>query len=536
MRVVASYTNDVSEEVSVLNCGVISIASDMLVDVEYFNHINSKEMFDDVCTEADISGTIGGKVFFTKKALNSMEIQENNYVRDYTLRAYVKISYNGEVYYRYSDPIERNLYNVANAVMEENAETSSVKNYINTNFLGVYNNYDISKIYDQNKASAARSKVVKYMESMRDIKWTPEETFIIYNEGGNGSTRMFGIFYKGTEYNGIPYINYNMTQTESFIDMMKGSYTPIDDPNISIKTNSDWSKLTAAQKAVGLENANSFPGNDCVGALIMAWNSVLTNRPEIKEMRYTSSVIPGHGNGVIAVGDYDYSNDYDNNTDEMIAANGEQVMAEAYAKLLPGDGTIYVRSNDEGNPRHARLVVKAPVVKRKTDGTIDVANSYVTCMDQAAGGSSRYIVGTNLTSIHTRDYYFSSLIKEGSLPITIPELTTGNTENEFTYVTKLDLEKDLPCGELNGTIKSNRQIISVRAVYSQNGTAVGEIKDTIVMRGANYHTDSYELSSLDISGIELKSGDSYTFDLYACVSGIDGREVHLVRAMEFTAE
>lgn len=536
MRFVASYTNVVSEGVSILDCGIISIASDMLVDVEYFNHINSKEMFDDVCTNEDVSGAIGDNIFFTKEALNSMEIQENNYARDYTARAYVKMSYDGKIYYRYSDPIERNLYNIANAIMEENRETTSVKDYINANVLGVYNNYDTSKIYDSNRASAARSKVVKYMESMRDIKWTPEETFIIYNEGGNGSTRMFGIFYKGKEYNGIPYINYNMTQTESFIDMMKGSYIPIDNPNISIKSNSDWSKLTAAQKAVGLENANNFPGNDCVGALIMAWNSVLTNRPEIKEMRYTSSIIPGHGNGVIAVGNYDYTNDFDNNTDEMVAANGEQVMAEAYAKLLPGDGTIYVRSNDEGNPRHARLVVKSPVVKRKTDGTIDVEKSYVTCMDQAAGANARFIVGTNLTSIHTKDYYFSALIKEGSLPITIPELTTGNMENEFTYVTKLNLEKDLPRGELNGIIKTNRQIISVRAVYSQNGVSVGEIKDTIVMRGANYHTASYELSGLDLSGIELKSGESYTFDLYTCVSGIEGREIHLVRGMEFTAE
>lgn len=537
IRYNAKYTNTVSDGVTIEDCGIISIATDMLGNIESFNHKNTYGMYETTPGDKDYFYTDRGITHYTSIALDmSAAIRENNYGRDYTARAYVKFTYNGEEYYSYSEPMERNVYAVAKKAAASDAETSEVKKWLKTNVLDTYDTYDETKVYNAGMAGAARQKVVSYMESMRDVKWTPEETFLIYIEGVDGATNMRGIFYKGVEYTGIPYMNYHKAQTETFTEMINGTYIPIDNQNISIKSNSDWSKLTAEQKAVGLQNAKSFPGNDCVAAVILAWNTVLTNRDQIKEMNYTSSLIPGKDVGIITVGDYDYSNNYNNNTDQIARANGEQTMAEAYALLLPGDATNYVRSSQSGNPRHSRLVVKKPVVVRNSDGTINLEKSYVTCMDQAAGGQSRFIVGTNLTSIHTKDYYFSQLYSEGSLPITIPELVTGNTEAEFTYVTDLDLEADLPAKELSGIVKSNRQIISVRATVSKNGTVVGEKKDIISMDGAVYHTAEYNLSNLDLSEISLTAGAEYTFDLYACVSSLNGREVHLVSDYKFTAK
>ena len=52
-------------------------------------------------------------------------IRQNNYCTDYTARAYIKINYNGKEYYRYSDVIERNIYNIAKQAMVSGLEAKS---------------------------------------------------------------------------------------------------------------------------------------------------------------------------------------------------------------------------------------------------------------------------------------------------------------------------------------------------------------------------------------------------------------------------
>ncbi len=547
-----NYTSGDYSQIEVKECGVIAIPSDMLVTGEPFDHTNTYKMYDAV---ADKNIYSGSKISFGALVFGDEAIRENNYNRDYSLRAYVKISYNGKDYYRYSDIIQRSFYDVAKMAIEGDKETAETKTALNTNLISVYDNYDETTKYNSEGATAARQKVVSYMESMMNIEWTPNKTFILYNNPnhakgaaysiGPGSTEMYAIFIAGKTYRGIPYVNNTLAQLENFKDRIAEKENSIIKNNLvhTWSISSDyiftlW--LSDAEELDGVENARNFPGNDCYYSVLFAWNTVLNNRAQISLMNSLENSLGGK-NGVIAVGNYDNSNYYDNSTygistKQTVQANGEQTMANAYAKLQPGDATVYAYTDSNGNiQRHVRMIHKAPTVKYTTAGKIDLANSEVECIDQAGGGDTRYIWNNSISSIQVKTRTFKEMYTEGSLPITIPELATGNSDAQFTYAAKMNLEEDLPQGKISGVIKSNRQIISVKAVISQNGSVVKEVKETLSTQGSMVHIDLYNLRTLDLSGLNLTPGGNYEFDLYACVSGMNGAEVQLVDSYEFTA-
>lgn len=244
----------------------------------------------------------------------------------------------------------------------------------------------------------------------------------------------------------------------------------------------------------------------------------------------------GDYTGIVPVGEYDYSNTFDDNTDAMTAANGEQVMAKAYSQLKPGDAITYIRKNN-GNARHTRLIVELPHVEYtsndKGEQIFDMEKSYVTILDQAGGDSSRFIKEENKSSFREVNYNFEKLYTEGSLPVSIPELTEGAYVEENTYVELLGFAN----GVFSGTVKTNRQIISARAVIS-DGENTRELDCGIVNtdgKVTNYHLGEYDLSKLDLAEAALVPGKEYSLDLYVCTSGNNGAEAKLVDDYKFTA-
>jgi hypothetical protein len=127
----------------------------------------------------------------------------------------------------------------------------------------------------------------------------------------------------------------------------------------------------------------------------------------------------------IRVGDYTYP-DYTTtwtvgyNTVQVCKDNGDQVMWESYAKLIPGDGVINFTTAG-----HVMMVVSDPVVVRNANGAIDGNASYLYITDQHVqfvpyqhenGGDNcqvaRYI---------ERKFTFADLSKAGYIPFTYKE-------------------------------------------------------------------------------------------------------------------
>ncbi len=571
IRFKANYTNKYSSYIETVECGIISIASDMLISDEYFNHKQSAGMYDGQPVKTETNGykdlyqttTDRMKTEFTVLGLGGGVIRENNYCTNYKARAYVKIIYNGEEYYRYSEIIERNPYQIAKKAINNENESAGIKQFLQSNLVDVSYQYSENVQYaSQTRVNELRNKVVAYMRNMANIEWTPTETFIIYNDSSsNGTTQMKAIFRAGVTYKGLPYINYTMSQVETFKSMseLDGAYIPLESSYVNLMTNeSNLDKLlTAEQKEAGRQNFRTFPGNDCITSVILSWNTVLNNREEIQKMNTTYDVLSSDYCGVIPVGNYYDFNDIPSyNTVNAITNIGKREIVKAYKELQKGDAIIYINSN---GGRHARLVLSVDgAINDYTNEQIDnftdsqfnwlIQNSSVNCIDQAAGASNRYIFKNTQSSIQEKSSTFEYLLEYGYLPITIPELATGNSDTEFTYVTGLNLDNTLPNGKLSGIVKSNRQIISVTAAVKQGENELFKHTDNIsltVQGTANthsYHTGEYDLSGFDFEGFSFVPGETYTVDLHVVVSGLiknDGTissGCHLIQNYTFTAK
>lgn len=160
-------------------------------------------------------------------------------------------------------------------------------------------------------------------------------------------------------------------------------------------------------------------GNSCADALLWSWSTVCNS---IKGGFYPVLMVPN--NGYIPVGDYTYRQTIQSYNEmpsyAIIENNGNDVILESYAKMLPADALLSTTDN------HAKMVIEAPVVVRNSDGTIDPENSYVMIQDQRAGGSSFY---TEEVNGHTLNYSgklrdktsFATLLEKNYIPVTTAE-------------------------------------------------------------------------------------------------------------------
>ena len=383
---------------------------------------------------------------------------------------------------------------------------------------------------------ALRKKVLDYMKKMATIEWTPEKTFMSFNPGNIG-TKMFSIFRAGTTYYGLPYINFNMAEVETFEKWRHNAYIPYSGTEEQLESIHKTADLIAIGGEIlesAIKNAYTFPGSDCDSSVMMAWNTVIdNNRPEVQKLQTVSSTLPGKNTGVVAVGDYNYSEYFDDNTDEMTKANGEQIMAAAYSALQPADAVTFIRKNN-GNARHIRMVSEYPYVEYTPEGDFDMEKSFITILDQAGGAAARFIKEDNYASFQFKKYTFRELYEEGSLPISIPELTEGAYVEENTFVEGFRYEK----GSFRGRICSNRQIISVRAVISDGVNTFnmdGNVVLTDRISSTNYHLREFDLSSFCPNfKLFCKRGVEHYFTLYVITSGNDGKEIKVLDNQPFT--
>ncbi len=530
MRFISNYTDALAEGVTITDFGVIVMESKYLSDDSKLNFEETRGMIKLSANEDDVVQT--GNTVHYSCVFDS--IKQNMFNRYYTARAYVELSYNGKMYYRYSDTIQRNPYVVAKSVVEGDRESVSVKNNLKANVIDAYDNYDVYTQYESDEViNKMREDIVAYMRAQATIEWTPKETFLMYNAE---SPTVYSVFVKGLKYYGVPYTNDVGANNEYFssfinengefvfesITPYKSSVSTAVDPRYFINSLSD------EMKSIAQTNYDIFPGSDCSGAVIYSWNQVINNRIDVESLRWTEFMLPHEKNATIPVGSYVY--DYDTcgkMSANVVAANGTDVMYSSYSELKPGDAIVKYSASGG----HTRLVI-----------SVDAANQTMVCLDQSSyrvGGvdgatEPSFSTDSGNTSIRECEYSFRTLYDDGYLPITIPELTTGHSDKEFTYVTSLDLDADLPNGKLTGVIGSNRQIISAVVEYKDESGNVVYSDEKYLLNEGNDHLSKYDLSKLDMSGLSLTSGEKYTFSLNVRVAGkIGGSNTELVTDYEF---
>ncbi|MBE6670587.1 MAG: hypothetical protein E7593_00105 [Ruminococcaceae bacterium] len=515
IRFVANTVNTLQSGMTIEEYGIISVTADVLNDASKLNFEQTAGMTVLAPQADDYDETTSNGFRYSGTVSN---IPLNRAKVDYIAKAYMKLAYNGETFYVYSNPVRKNVYELAKAVIAGTEATQETKTYLQTNVINAFDNYDVTQNYAD--TSALRAQVVAYMRAQMNMEWTPSESFWLYNGSGSSvSTNLY--FEAGKTYSGIPYTNNKSSQLESFEKYMTVTTVTDEETGEERQVNVlDLNKLqtmagvipcgkTEADKTQGYQNYMNFPGSDCSTSVITSWNTIINNRSSLSNGSIiigTRDMIPGASQNTVKVGDYTCF-DEDGNayvyTTDILERNGRDAIYAAYDQLQPGDATVYYKSNTQyGIYGHMRMV-----------SSVDPVNQTVTVIE-CINNPKLY----NCWAENT--YTYEKLFTEGSIPIAIPELVTGHSDEETTIVTDLSLDKDLANGVVNGTVKSNRQIIYVEVEISDgNDVQTVYYKAAKSTKWRTTFASTIDLSNVDLSDIELTEGTEYTFTLKICLPG-----------------
>ncbi|MBE6718070.1 MAG: hypothetical protein E7574_02285 [Ruminococcaceae bacterium] len=504
IRFTANYTNALQNGMTIEEYGIISVGSDILNDETKLNFEKTTGMTVLTPQADDINEATSNGFRYSCTVEN---IPLNRAKVDYIAKAYMKLSYNGEIYYIYSNAVRNNVYELAKAAIAGTEVTQEIKTYLQNSVVSAFDSYDVTQNYVN--SSALRAQVVAYMREQMNIEWTPSEDFWIYNGTGQSvSTNLF--FEAGKTYKGLPYTNYKSAQAESFSKFIVNGV-------LDLSKIDGVNGCTKSDNTTGTANYNNFPGSDCSTSVITSWNTVINNRSSMELVNGTKNMLPGNNMDIIPIGDYEYDYaTYQDNTYSMTqdSVNGAKVL-QAYDMLQPGDAIVHYKDSWG----HVRLVVEVDTENR-TVTTIECANwSIPNCTVTSGNGTTQSYTDNN-TCWRELEYGYDYLIQTGYIPITIPELVTGYSDEETTVVTDLSLDADLPEKALNGTVISNRQIIYMEAEIS-DGASVQTVyyKVKKPTKFGTVYASNVDLSQVDLSGITLNAGTEYTFTLKVCVSG-----------------
>jgi len=283
-----------------------------------------------------------------------------------------------------------------------------------------------------------RDAAERYMRDMatvlwratEDLTWTTDNTLMTEEDVAAYSEEKTPIVIRaGRLYRGVPY-SYAGAAAGNFYRFFDGE----DEKGYPTASGLHWRNLNgSSNKAV------SRVGNDCSGAVQLAWESVGGNftRAGTNNMTQTYGYIP--------VGDYETDVVEYVDTPAVTEKNGGEVMFAAYAQLQKADAVVR-RENGAG---HTMLVVDVHV-EHTAEGGIDGMNSYITVLHQTSSNLKKEAyeydeaIGEDVYQTYGVDdkYTFIKLLGSGYLPVTCdvlvdPEATPlepwfKDSETEYT--------------------------------------------------------------------------------------------------------
>lgn len=354
---------------------------------------------------------------------------------------------------------------------------------------------DVLSVSFAKEASAAinemRTSIVEYYKDMASIRWTPAADMTLVKD-----------YKAGTTYVGMPYVNeLDCTLEEFEACLTQGVY---DGPN---------TKLTGI-------------GVDGTSAIVAAWAK------ECASVDYTWSwpMLPSYTGGPVAVGGYNTVNSTDvlseaATTMDMIAENSEADMYAAYAAMLPGDALLYRYKSGSSSKGSTIMVIEAPAVVRRTDGSVDPAASTVRTL--AMGKEFTETADGNQTHWTETVHSFESLREKFYVPVTCPELLSGSAKELSLSIDKENTAASVLEKGLQGNLTSNYRIFRVKAVITNGaGQTVADAEiypvNTYKVKANDYQmiSRSFDLAKLNdkLNLAELENG-AYTLTLTAMANG-----------------
>ncbi len=282
------------------------------------------------------------------------------------------------------------------------------------------------------RVNELREKAVAYMTALSEEEWSPSVRIDL-------TQSKTGLIYEpGTRYVGLPYTNDWDSSLEEFRSYLEdGVYTgPVTDEECK--------------------------GVDCSSSILAAWSSVGAS----VDCVWTKKMLPQYGNGMVKVGEYVIPEGAEG-TVAIIAENDVQTIYKAYAEMLPADAMVTYTTSG-----HARMVVSEPDIRYNADGTISGLSSVITTeIDSSVKNKGDY----STCWIVEHKYYFQELIDKYYVPLTIPELLSGNApEAEWTVSEENTEESILESFGLRGTLSSNYRIFEVKASVLEAGEILRE--------------------------------------------------------------
>lgn len=201
---------------------------------------------------------------------------------------------------------------------------------------------------------------------------------------------------------------------------------------------------------------DTAPGNSCATSIKHAWQLI---SPDV-DYTYSIDMMPYYKETtILPVGDINWDLYDGKNTTESIVKNTDKnVLMEAYAMALPGEG--FERYLDTGG--HALMVTMDPIVVRNEDGTINPEESYVFLTDQ----NNRINNFRDYPSSWKLDFKtsFEKCYTCGWLPVTIKQLREGGAEVPDYELTGVPTTQSLEAGVgLKGSVKCNYCVVTLCA-------------------------------------------------------------------------
>ena len=244
-------------------------------------------------------------------------------------------------------------------------------------------------------------------------------------------------------------------------------------------------------------------GCTCADSVLWGWTTVCNS---ISGGYYPTLMVPA--NGYIPVGDYkipDYIQSYHQVPSyAIIEMNGEDLILDAYTKMLPAD--VVISYTDD----HAMMITKAPTVVYKSDGSIDTEESYVILQDQRAGGDERVIDGETVAYNGRVDAKatFAELLKADYIPLTAAEfIGTKEYEKAQVSVSNPDCSS---MEQLAETAVTSNYHLALINIISENAKGKQTILHRELFKASSLQgvPKEFSLSKLDIKALSPEAGST----------------------------
>ena len=292
-----------------------------------------------------------------------------------------------------------------------------------------------------------RQLCVDYFRLQLSFTWTPNMNISFINISDRQNDLPVGMAYSGMFYrSGNSYGGGNLYKAVKY-------YNP----------------ETGVMDVAGMKDVYNVLASHCSWGAMMAWARVCSTA----KMNQMTKFLPSYG--ALTVGPYTFDEtkvdlSTDDATTKIILQNGEQVMYESYANMLPADG-LY------SSPAwHVEMCSIAPVVVRNADGTINGEESYLHFCDQNADGTNGWLDmekqadGTPLRTLGgvDRKVSFAKMMRDGYIPFTLAEfLGTDPVEEGKAWVggkeTGYENGTTIPADQLfQQSVRSNYVIANVK--------------------------------------------------------------------------